>query len=206
MIGGLIIVWSLALLAIGALLIALVRTCTVPLPTRSEDGGRVEGFQSIKDTLLFYYETQSVSSALDGRVLIHIPGVAWDPEWRHDLLRIEVATRDPGVVSRPPEWGQATVLAAYDLAAYRMTEMGTDVAVERFWAPVEVILTTEATESNLRILLESDGEWTLAPPTDAQLRQIEGMLLTSGHIGVAASLTRLGPMSLVRLASVGLAQ
>jgi hypothetical protein len=130
-------------------------------------------------------------------MIVHIPGTAWDQEWRDDLLRLEVSTEEPAAVAVPGAWGEVRVLAAYAVRAYRMTEIGTDIAVERFAAPVDVFLTTGDGAGELRFAVNNEGTWMLAPSAALSPEMFEGIDIPTGRRWVAASVTRLREIGLV---------
>jgi hypothetical protein len=120
MTGMVLVVWGgalLALLCLGAVLIWTLR---------SGERSAKEDLEADTDTLLLYYEEQSVRRTPRGDVVLRIPGMAWEREWQDDLVRLDVVRIAPGEVEAPEEWGEARVLAAYELRAHRMTEIGTD--------------------------------------------------------------------------------
>ncbi len=192
------IVWGGALLAIVGLLVALRGTLQRSPQRSSSIGSDAEASEPIKDTLLFYYEEDSVRSTFGARVIVHISGLAWDAGWREDLLRLEISELSCDAISLPSELGSVEVLAVYNLAAYRMTEMGTDIKVERFLEPIDVIL-TERSDHSLGLAIQIDRSWTLTPPANLSPRQFEGIDLPTGHNWAAALLTRLGTICLVQL-------
>ena len=194
----LLIVWLLALVAIailGAMLRQTLRRGPKSvLPGASEN----DPLQPYTDNLLFQYEPESVRVSRDARVIVHIPGMAWDAEWRGDLIRLEV-------VEQPPDSfvfagvGAVEVLSAYDLAAFRMTDVGADIRVERFPEPVDVLLTTERGDGSLGIVTQVDRTWVLAPAARVSPREFEGVDLPPGRRWAAAAVARLGRVCLVRL-------
>ncbi len=192
------IVWALALLAIAVLLVTLARLLR-RAPGTSTPGDEPAELRLAHDTLLFYYEEDGVRSTADGRVIVHIPGAAWDAGWREDLLRLEVIEQPHGLVTFLEELGPADALAVYDLAAYRMTEMGTDVAVERFPAPIDVILTGDRMDGQLGVVMRTEHAWVLAPPADVAPRALEGIELPAGRVWVATALVRPSRICLVRM-------
>ena len=198
-----IVVWGAALLAIAILLVVVVvilqRTSRPTALTADEH----RGFKPFKHTLLFYHEDQSVRSTAQGQVIIRIPGVAWNIGWQTDPIRLEVDEEDPGSVDLPPEWRDAKVLAAFTLSGYRMTEMGTDIEIERFAAPIDVILTTAERDQGLRCGTQTDSSWALAPTTTITIDELPGMDLLAERGWVAVSVTRLGRICLIKLPAAG---
>jgi hypothetical protein len=196
--GALYIVWGIAgaaILALGALLIWTLRgevSRRARLATSEASG-------SGSDTLLFYYEQESVRSTPNGEVIVRIPGMAWEPEWQDDLLRLEVARVDPSSLLVPGEWGAARVLAAYALRAYRMTDLGTDIQVERFAAPVDVFVTTAGFEPRLRFAVKQGERWTLAPPAALSPDTFEDVDIPAGQSWAAASIAGMRDICLVRM-------
>ena len=197
MAGMLFVVWGVALLVLlglGAVLIWTLRGGT--RPAERELGAR-ESWAPMTDTLLLYHEEQSVRRTPHGDVVLYIPGNAWEPEWHEDLVRLEVTRMDPRTVPAPESWGE--VLAAYDLHAHRMTEIGTDIQVEAMAAPVAVFLTTESEMEGLRFGVNDDGMWTLAPPAAVPVEVLEqaGIPATCGW--AAALIARFRQVCLVRM-------
>ena len=192
-----ILVWGVALLVIVVLLVVLMQTLkrgASPSPTVGEG----EALGSIKDTLLFYYAEQSVRNTSDNRVIVRISGIAWDTGWQEDLIRLEVNTQEPESVVLPPEWADAQILAVYNLCAYRMTEMGTDVEVERFAAPVDVFLTTEGREPQLRFGVRNETGWVLAPFATLSPEALGGAEIPAEQSWAAASIAGMRDICLVR--------
>jgi hypothetical protein len=193
-------VWGMALLVIAALGAALVVTLRQspppPLP-----GEREPEFEPVSDTLLFYYEENCVRSAVQDTLIIRIPGAAWDAEWVEDLLRLEVSTRDPASIALPDEgagFQAEQIVAAYDLSAYRMTEIGTDIEVERFPAPIELVFPAGETDPGVRLLTWTENAWELAPATELSLDEFQGSDVTPKSNWLAVSVTGLGAMCLIR--------
>jgi hypothetical protein len=201
MAGMLFVVWGLALLALfalGAVLLWTVRSVARPAARGPEGAGP---FEPVTDTLLLYYEEESVRRTPQGDVVLRIPGMAWEREWQEDLVRFEVTRVDPSVVFPPEEWGAAEVLAVYDLRAHRMTEIGTDLAVESFAAPVDIFLIGEAEMAGLRFGVCNEGVWTLAPFAALPLDVLEQAGIPAGQGWAAASVSQLRQVCLVRLPS-----
>ena len=184
----------LAVIALGAV---LWRTVRQGAPGKPTDAAAAVGGGPLCDTLLFYYEQEGVGRTAQGGMIVHIPGTAWDQEWRDDLLRLEVSTGEPGAVDAPGAWGEVRVLAAYAVRAYRMTEIGTDIVVERFADPVDVFLTTGEGAGELRCAVNNEGTWMLAPTAALSPEMFEGIDIPAGRRWVAASVTRLREISLV---------
>jgi hypothetical protein len=195
--GAFVVIWGVALLAVVALGAILMLTLRQGAPAEPPDAAGLAVSGPLSDTLLFYYEEESVGRTSQGGMIVHIPGTAWDQEWRDDLLRLEVSTEEPAAVAVPAEWGEVRVLAAYSVRAYRMTEIGTDVAVERFAAPVDVFLTAEDRAGELRFGVNNEGIWTLAPSAALAPEMFEGVDIPAGRGWVAASVTRLREICLV---------
>lgn len=190
---GLFVVWGVALLVLLALGAFLVWTL------RSGMRSRRTSFASATDTLLLYYEQESVRRTPQGDVVLRIPGMAWEREWQEDLVRLEVARIEPDEVAVPEQWGRAEVLAAYDLRAHRMTEMGIDIVVESFAAPVDVFLTCETETEGLRFGVNGEEGWTLAPPAALPLDVLEQAGIPAGQGWAAASISRLRQVCLVHM-------
>jgi hypothetical protein len=206
--------WGIALLAIlvlGGIVLWTQRgarrgTNPVARPGSSPveiAGSGESAFRAVTDTLLLYYEEEGIRSTLRGDVVLRIPGAAWEREWQEDLVRLEVSTVDPNAVAMPKQWGQAKALAAYALRAYRMTEIGTDIAVEQFAAPIDIFLLTEGSGEGLRFGIERDRNWMLAPPSTLSLDALAGVDLPSGRSWVAASISGPYRICLARLAREG---
>ncbi len=193
---ALIVVWGVALLIIAALSALLVWTLKSRAPARVAQEPLPE-FQPLKDTLLFYYEEQSVRSTAGREVIIRIPGTAWDTDWQSDLLRLEIVGRDPRRVSLPAEWGAMEILAAYELRAYRMTEMGKDLEIERFASPIDVILTTDKKGDGLHVAARPMDEWIRIPLADVSPGELE-IDLPGGRSWAAASVVELGELCLLK--------
>ena len=197
--GALFIVWGAALVAIlglGGLLVWTLRREAPPeTPVEQAEGPPVEE----GGTLLFYYEEESVRATPQGGVIARIPGMAWDREWQDDLLRLEVVGADPASIDVPAAWGAAEVLAAYALRAYRMTEMGTDIEVERFAAPVDVFMTTGEGEGRLRFGVNNEEGWALAPLAALSPQALEGVDLPPWRGWAAASIAGMRQICLVRM-------
>jgi hypothetical protein len=191
------IIWGIALLAIAALLAVLAWT----LKRASQQAASIEKdageFEPTKEIMLFEYEKEDVRNTTDGNVIVRIRSISWDTEWQEDLLRLEVHAQDPKSVTLSDEWRDAQVIAAYDFRAYRMTEMGTDVQVTSFPAPIEVVLTTPETDTNLDVLIQADGIWTSAPEADISAEALARKSLGRREWR-AASVDRLGRLCLIK--------
>ena len=194
-----IVVWGIALLIIAALLVILVFTFrhNAQFGTQAVQEG-VTAFESVQDTLLFYYEKESVRSTENGSVIIRIHGISWDAAWQDDLLRIKVVARDPHSVTLGEAWDDAQVLVVYDFEAYRMTEMGTDISVPSFVKPVEVILVANETNVNLAVLAQQDGEWVSAPQTEVTLEELGKKSIPGQVCWAVASVDRLDRLCLIK--------
>lgn len=195
----LIAIWGVALTVIVAMLVLLVTTLrrNARVTALIEPAAKQPGLP--EDTLLFYYEDQSVRSTANGHLFVRIPGAAWDPAWHTDLMRIEVKAQDPGFVTLPAEWGSSKLVTAFSVAAYRMTEMGTDVTVDRFAAPIDVLVAADGDQQGLRCAVRlTDEDWTLAPATAVSPGTM-GVELPPRRAWSAASILRPGQICLVRL-------
>ena len=193
-------IWGVALVVIVVMLVVLTGTLrrnarvTALMQPASAQSGLLE------DTLLFYYEDESVRGTANRRLFIRIPSAAWDPAWQTDLLRVEVKAQDPGFVTLPTEWGKPELVTAFSLAAYRMTEMGTDIQVERFVAPVDVLLTADGDRQGLRCCARpGDEAWTLAEVSSLSPGDM-GLELSPARGWSAVSVSQLGQVCLLRLA------
>lgn len=195
------VVWGLALLAIVALLTMLLRTLRgQQRPDHADDPDLPVALA--RDTLLFYYEQDSVQRTADKHVTVHVPGVAWEAQWQDDLLRMQVSELPPLHVVLPLELGPVQVLAVFDLDAYRMIEVGTDVRIARFAEPIRIVLSSQGHEGDLGVAVcTTDSPWALAAPTNVPQRIWGRISLPPGDRGIAASLVRPGRVCLVRLES-----
>jgi hypothetical protein len=196
---GFVFVWCLALLVIAVLLAVLALTLrrgahSVPEP---------DTLQLFEDRLLFQYEEDRTCVSTDARVIVCIPGIAWDTGWRSDLLRLDVTERTPDVVDFPAELGDVDVLVVYDLSVFRMTDAGTDIPVERFLEPVDVILTTDRTDRDLGLVTRVDSTWVLASMAASPIlpQELEGVGIPPGRGWAAVATTRPGRVCLVQLRS-----
>jgi hypothetical protein len=201
--GALFIVWGIALLALlvlGGLLAWALRRQALPDALPETPVEKVKGF-AVRggETLLFYYEEESVRATPGGQVIVRISGMAWEGEWQDDLLRLEVLGQDPASVRVPEEWGAAEVVAAYALRAYRMTEMGNDIPVERFAAPVDVFLTTDVDGGELRFGVNNKDSWELAPLATLSPQALDGIDLPPERGWAAASIAGMREVCLVRM-------
>jgi hypothetical protein len=201
--GALLIVWGIALLAIlalGGLLLWTLRRQVVPDARPQAPVEQAGGLDvGSSETLLFYYEEESVRATPGGRVIVRIPGMAWESEWQDDLLRLEVLVEDPASIAVPEAWGAAEVLAAYALRAYRMTEIGSDIEVERFAAPVDVFITADERGGELRFGVNNREGWTLAPLTALSPQALDGVDIPAGRSWAAASIAGMREVCLVRM-------
>jgi hypothetical protein len=198
--GALFIVWGVALvaiLALGGFVVWTLRRGVAPnlAPKAADAGGG--------DTLLFYYEQESVRATPQGTVIVRIPAMAWEGEWQDDLLRLEVLSEDPASIVVPASWGAAEILAAYALRAYRMTDLGTDIDVERFAAPVDVFVTTAEVGGELRFGVNNEEGWTLAPLAALSPQALEGVDIPPGRSWAAASIAGMRNICLVRMPESG---
>ena len=192
------VVWGVALLAImvlsGVLALALRRGGAARTVADGDGASDL-----LKDTLLFYYEQDSVRATASARFIVHIPGDAWDAGWRDDLLRLEVVAQSPDSVTLPPALGRASVLSVYDLAAYRMTEMGNDIEIAQFVAPIDLVVTSDRSDLRLGLVTQTHGAWALAPAAEISPYGFEGVELPAGQRWTAASVMRPGRVCLVCL-------
>jgi hypothetical protein len=191
------IVWGVALLAIAALLVMLVLTLKRGPVSAPPGADELETFMPLRDTLLFHYEESGTRSTVHDRVIVRLPGIAWETAWREDLLRLEVSSVEPRTVPLPVGWQNAQVLGAYDLRAFRMTEMGRDVEVRRFLSPIDVVLTFEGPYPEVRAFTRTDDDWTLATTVDLALDEFNGRNRLSGRDWVAVPITQLGQVCLL---------
>ncbi len=130
-----------------------------------------------KEALIFYFEEgeeESVKATVAKDVIVRIPAEAWAEEWREDLLRFEILTRDPDEYPFSPEqlggsWS-GQLIHAYELRPLRMTERGEDIEITSFEQPLDIIFATEDKEAKLNILQLVNGKWSMplqtliAPP------------------------------------------
>lgn len=195
---GFVIAWVLALLLIGLLLVLLAPTLVGRVP-RVSAGKRESAPALSKDTLLFYYEEDSVRSTTDGRLIVHIPGLAWDAGWRDDLIRVEVVEQPVGSIALRGELHRALPLACYSLAAYRMTEMGNDVKIVQFPEPIDVILTHSRANLGLGVVTGAGDSWHMAPAALISPRQFDQVDMPTGRGWAAAAIAHVGSIALVQL-------
>ncbi|MBN1580375.1 MAG: hypothetical protein JXA89_06705 [Anaerolineae bacterium] len=194
-----IVVWGIALLIIAILLVILM--ITFQQNARGDERIVQENntlFVPFADTLLFYYDKQSVRDTENGQVLIHIRGISWDASWQDDLLRVKVVAQDPQSVTLGDIGYDAQVLAAYEFGVYRMTEMGTDIPVSSFVKSVDVFLATNPKNDNLDVLIQREGEWVSAPKSETRIEELvkkDGLEKTGW---VAASVLRLDRLCLIK--------
>jgi len=139
----------------------------VAVPTRP----RAE-FEEQKESLIFYFEEgeeESVKATVAKDVIVRIPTGAWAEEWREDLLRFEVITKDPNEYPLSPEqlgesWS-GELIHAYELRPLRMTELGEDIEITSFKQPVDIIFATEDKEAKLSVLQLVNGKWSIPRQT-----------------------------------------
>jgi hypothetical protein len=192
------VIWGLALLVLfglGGVLILTLRAGDNPSRTGVDGAAPLT---PTTDTLLLYHE-ESVRRTPGGDVVLRIPGAAWAREWQDDLVRLEVTRADPSTVEVPAAWGEANVLAAYDLRAHRMTEIGTDIAVERFAAPVDLFLVADGPAAGLRVGMREEASWVLAPPAVLPQDVLEQAGIPASQSWAATSISELGQVCLVRV-------
>jgi len=129
-------------------------------------------FEEQKESLIFYFEEgeeESVKATVAKDVIVRIPAGAWTEEWREDLLRFEVITKDPNEYPLSPEqlgesWS-GELVRAYELRPLRMTELGEDIEITSFKQPVDIIFATEDKEAKLSILQLVSGKWSMPRQT-----------------------------------------
>ncbi len=129
-------------------------------------------FEEQKESLIFYFEEgeeESVKATVAKDVIVRIPAGVWEEEWREDLLRFEVITKDPHEYPFSPEqlgesWS-GELIRAYELRPLRMTELGEDIEITSFKQPVDVIFATEDKEAKLKIVQLVDGKWSMPRQT-----------------------------------------
>ncbi|TEU11664.1 MAG: hypothetical protein E3J21_22990 [Anaerolineales bacterium] len=132
----------------------------------------IPAFEEQKESLIFYFEEgeeESVKATVAKDVIIRIPAGAWAEEWREDLLRFEVITKDPNEYPLSPEqlgesWS-GELVRAYELRPIRMTELGEDIEITSFEQPVDIIFASEDKEAKLSILQLVNGKWSMPRPT-----------------------------------------
>jgi hypothetical protein len=197
MVWALLVVWGIAVVTIVTLGVLLVWTLRRRMPPdRSQVQAEGLGAKD-KEPLLFYYAKENVRSTTNGDVIVRIPGPAWEREWRSDLFRIEICPEDVSTVEVPADWGIVEVLAAYTLRAYRMTDVGTDIEMERFAAPIDVFLTTERAAQSLRLGAYEQGRWIVLPPAVHSPEVLETVDLAPGCEWAVASVAKMGRICLV---------
>jgi hypothetical protein len=132
----------------------------------------IPAFEEQKESLIFYFEEgeeESVKATVAKDVIVRIPAGAWAEEWREDLLRFEVITKDPNEYPLSPEqlgesWS-GELVRAYELRPIRMTELGEDIEITSFEQPVDIIFATEDKEAKLSILQWVNGKWSMPRQT-----------------------------------------
>jgi len=129
-------------------------------------------FEEQKEALIFYLEEgeeESVKATVAKDVIVRIPTRAWAKDWREDLLRFEVITKDPNEYPLSPEQlGESwlgELIRAYELRPLRMTELGEDIVITSFEQPVDIIFATEDKEAKLSILQLVNGKWSMPRQT-----------------------------------------
>jgi hypothetical protein len=129
-------------------------------------------FEEQKESLIFYFEDEeeeSVKATVTKDVIVRIPAGAWAEEWREDLLRFEVITKDPNEHPFSPEQlGESwlgELVRVYELSPLRMTELGEDIEITSFKQPVDIIFSTEDKEAKLSILQLINGKWSMPRQT-----------------------------------------
>jgi hypothetical protein len=114
-------------------------------------------FEERKESLIFYFEEgeeESVKATVAKDVIVRIPAGAWVEDWREDLLRFEVITKDPNEYPLSPEQlGES------------MTELGEDIVITSFEQPVDIVFATEDKEVKLSILQWVNGRWSMPRQT-----------------------------------------
>jgi len=132
----------------------------------------IPAFEEQKESLIFYFEEgeeESVKATVAKDVIVRIPAGAWAEEWREDLLRFEVITKDPNEYPLSSEqlgesWS-GELVRAYELRPIRMTELGEDIEITSFEQPVDIIFATEDKEAKLSILQWVNGKWSMPRQT-----------------------------------------
>jgi len=129
-------------------------------------------FEERKESLIFYFEEgeeESVKATVAKDVIVRIPAGAWVEDWREDLLRFEVITKDPNEYPLSPEQlGESRsgeLIRAYELRPLRMTELGEDIVITSFQQPVDIVFATEDKEVKLSILQLVNGKWSMPRQT-----------------------------------------
>ena len=95
MTGMILVVWGFALWVLLGLGVLLIWTLRSGRRTVEAASGPEDASQPVTDTLLLYYEEQSVRRTPQGDVVLRIPGMAWEREWQDDLVRLDVTRLDP---------------------------------------------------------------------------------------------------------------
>jgi hypothetical protein len=164
-------------------------------------------FEEQKESLIFYFEEgekESVKATVAKDVIVRIPAGAWVEEWREDLLRFEIITKDPDEYPLSPEqlgesWS-GELIRVYELRPLRMTELGEDIEITSFEQPVDIILATEDKGAKLSVLQLVNGKWSMprqtsiAPPflsswlDPAQVSWAGITIHGPGHFGLAKQL------------------
>lgn len=194
---GLILIWLIALVAIAILLVGLGITLRRRALEAESEFDLARHYVPVRDTLIFYHDKDCVRSTLDGRLWIDIPGIAWEPGWQNDLLRVEVRAQDPAQIVLDDAPPGTRVIAAYDFLAYRMTETGSDLDVYRFARPIQVAFLAEGEEADHIDFAVRRGKWQWVPcaPLDPNTPGIPKLRKTQTL--VAAGLEQLDPLCVV---------
>jgi hypothetical protein len=129
-------------------------------------------FEEQKESLIFYFEEgekESVKATVAKDVIVRIPAGAWVEEWREDLLRFEIITKDPNEYPLSPEqvgesWS-GELIRVYELRPLRMTELGEDIEITSFEQPVDIIFATEDKGTKLSVLQLAKGKWSMPRQT-----------------------------------------
>jgi len=141
---------------------------------------------------------------VDRDVIVRIPAGAWVEEWREDLLRFEIITKDPNEYPLSPEqlgesWS-GELIRVYELRPLRMTELGEDIEITSFEQPVDIILATEDKGAKLSVLQLVNGKWSMphqtsiAPPflsswlDPAEVSWVGTTMHGPGYLGLAKQL------------------
>jgi hypothetical protein len=196
------IIWGVALVLIGGL--ALLLALSLRREPRSEPE-RTSGSKEIgavHDTLLFDFGENRVRSTTQGHVIIRIPGGAWKEDWRQDLIRVEVSQMALDTVNLSDAWSGAKVLAAYDLCAFRIAETGIDVKVERFEAPIDIIVTSGNTGRGMSLLAQQGGEWLAVADSTMSSEELGSVALAADRVRIGVSVVEMGPVCLVQVPEV----
>ncbi len=194
-----VVVWGIALLVIAILGAILAFTLRRFSAGRTAQKGRDAAFAPAQDILLFEYDKNILLSAIDGHVLVRIKGISWDAAWQNDLLRVQVNAQDPRQIALDPAQRDARILAAYQLSAFRMTDLGADVTVERFVKPIDIVLTSDEPDGELGVFVQQDAGWQAAPQPATPVEEIERRV-GKGRRWAAASIAKLAPVCLVQIA------